>query len=101
MTKRPTPKSAKDSTAAQTISVNRAPVLTLWAAIVAERTGYDRDAALSIGRAVAGLNAQTKGRRRGMFKPKAADEKKPPRDRSGEEIVEMLGRPVPLRETAD
>jgi len=45
-----------------------APVLALWA-VVAERLGFDRDEALPLGRAVAGLNAQSKGRRLGVFKP--------------------------------
>ena len=51
------------------ISINRAPVLTLWAAIVAQRLGFNKNEALTLGRAVAGLNAQTKGRRLGIFKP--------------------------------
>ena len=29
------------------ISINRAPVLTLWAAVVAERLGFNRDTALT------------------------------------------------------
>jgi len=41
----------------RTIYINRAPVLTLWAAVVAERLGFSRDEALTLGRAVAGLNA--------------------------------------------
>ena len=51
------------------ISINRAPVLTLWAAVVAQRLGFGEDEALSLGKAVAGLNAQVKGRRLGIFKP--------------------------------
>ncbi len=43
------------------ILINRAPVLTLWATIVAERLGFDQDEALSLGKAVAGLTAQSKG----------------------------------------
>jgi hypothetical protein len=39
------------------VMVNRAPVLTLWAAVVAEVLGFDHDEALTLGRAVAGLNA--------------------------------------------
>ena len=31
------------------IEINRAPVLTLWGAVVAERMGYDWDAAASFG----------------------------------------------------
>jgi hypothetical protein len=56
-----------------TISNNRAPVLTLWATVVAERLGFDRDEALSLGKALAGPNAQTNGRRLGIFQP--AEEK--------------------------
>ena len=41
--------------------------MTLWAAVVAARLGFDEDEALSLGKAVAGLNAQAKGRRRGSF----------------------------------
>jgi hypothetical protein len=41
--------------------VNRAPVLTLWAAVVAEVLGFKHDEALTLGRAVAGLNAYSKG----------------------------------------
>ena len=37
---------ATTSMAKHTISINRAPVLTLWAAVVAERMGLHRDEAL-------------------------------------------------------
>jgi len=33
----------------KTVSINRAPVLTLWAAVVAERLGFDREEALTLG----------------------------------------------------
>jgi len=46
----------------RTISINRAPVLTLWAAVVAQRLGFNEGEALSLGKALAGLNAQAKGR---------------------------------------
>jgi hypothetical protein len=85
------------------ILVNRAPVLTLWAAVVAERLGFDRDEALTLGRAVAGLNAQTKGRALGIFKPapKALREQRR-KLKSGDQItVELLGRRVPSVHTAD
>ncbi|HKL63094.1 MAG TPA: hypothetical protein VJ883_06985, partial [Woeseiaceae bacterium] len=51
------------------LKINRAPVLTLWAAVVAERLGFARDEALTLGRAVAGLNAYSKGRSLGLFEP--------------------------------
>jgi hypothetical protein len=85
----------------ETILVNRAPVLTLWAAVVAERLGYDREAALSLGKAVAGLNAQTKGRALGIYKPAEKIEGAPPKKVGlGEELwIELLGRPVPAKNT--
>lgn len=44
-----------------TLRINRAPVLTLWAAVVAERIGEARDTALTMGQALAGLTAYSKG----------------------------------------
>jgi hypothetical protein len=84
------------------IRINRAPVLTLWAAVVAERLGFDRDEALSLGRAVAGLNAQSKGRRLGVFRP---HEEKPEKARGRGEgerfLVEVCSRDVPAAVTPD
>ncbi len=44
----------------RTITIQRAPVLTLWASVVARRLGFERDEALTLGRAVAtlGVHAQ-------------------------------------------
>ncbi len=54
----------------QMVMINRAPVLTLWAYVVAERLGYEHDTALTLGKAVAGLNAQSKDRMLGIFGPR-------------------------------
>ena len=72
----PRHREASSLTQRRTISINRAAVLTLWAAVVAERLGFDRDAALTLGRAVAGLNAYANGVSLGLFEPssKAVDE---------------------------
>jgi hypothetical protein len=48
--------------AAMPVTVNRAPVLTLWAAVVAERLGHPPDTALTLGRSVAGSAARVKAR---------------------------------------
>jgi hypothetical protein len=40
------------------IRVNRAPVLTLWATVVAKRLGYPPETALTLGRFVAGSSAR-------------------------------------------
>jgi hypothetical protein len=85
-----------------TIEINRAPVLTLWAAAVAERLGFDREEALSLAKAVAGLNAQAKGRALGIFKAKRESVEKAKQREHGEEFwIELCGRPVPAKNTAD
>lgn len=87
---------------AKTISINRAPVLTLWAAVVAQRLGFDQDEALTLGKALAGLNAQAKGRRLGIFKPHEEKPKKAREKERGEEFwIEVCGRPVPSKNTED
>jgi hypothetical protein len=86
----------------RTILINRAPVLTLWATTVAERLGFDHDEALSLGKAVAGLTAQSKGRRLGIYKPVPEDVKKARARKRGEEFfVEICGRQVPAVNTTD
>ncbi len=89
--------------AKNTVTVNRAPVLTLWVAVVAERLGFDADAALTLGKAVAGLNAQAKGRRLGIFKPPRLTEGQRPRKYGlGEDFwVDLCGRAVPAKNTKD
>jgi hypothetical protein len=87
-----------------TVSVNRAPVLALWAAVVAERLGHDRDAALTLGRAVSGLNAQRKGRRLGIFGPPESgvpERRRVAREAKGAFTIELLGREVPAMRTPD
>ena len=86
----------------RTILINRAPVLTLWATTVAERVGFDRDEALSLGKAVAGLTAQSKGRRLGIYKPVPQEVKKARTRKRGEEfLIEICGWPVPAVNTTD
>ena len=82
------------------IKINRAPVLTLWAAVVAERLGHDREAALTLGRAVAGLNAQSKGRRLGIYEETEAEkETREKKEKTPLEVVPVLGRAVPVTHT--
>ena len=84
------------------ILINRAPVLTLWATAVAERLGFDQDEALSLGKAVAGLTAQSKGRRLGLYKPVPQEVKKARARKRGEEfLIEICGRQVPAINTTD
>ena len=88
--------------ATKKIKINRAPVLTLWAAVVAKRLGYDEETALTLGKAVAGLNAQSKGKKLGIYEEKSEEEKKEDKkkERSAKpEFVELLGRGVPAVKT--
>ena len=86
-----------------TIEINRAPVMTLWAAVVAERLGHARGEALTLGRAVAGMNAQSKAVHLGLREPSESAEKgekgKRPAAKPG--TVLLLGRAVPVVKTAE
>lgn len=81
------------------IRVNRAPVLTLWAAVVAERLGHPPDTALSLASAVAGTAARAKARRLGIAedRDRAADAApmKP------QATTRLLGRDIPLTHDDD
>lgn len=90
--------------AENTVTVNRAPVLTLWGTVVAERLGYDEDAALTLSKVMAGLNAQSKGRMLGIFgEPKAPERGGPPKKFGlGEDFwIVLCGRNVPAKNTED
>lgn len=85
------------------IMINRAPVLTLWAAVVAERLGLDRDEALTMGKALSGLTAHAKGVRLGIYEPSpetVSDRRKTLQQ--GEEIdLHLMGRSIPTVHTKD
>lgn len=85
--------------AGEKFKINRAPVLTLWAAVVAERLGYERQAALTLGKSVAGLTAQSKGRRLGIFEEKKGEPKPETQRPEKPEFIELLGRGVPAART--
>lgn len=87
---------------ADSIAINRAPVLTLWAAVVAERLGFDWSEALTLGRAVAGLNAHSKGVSLGLFEPtpEAVREQRAKALR-GAIKIELLHRAVPAVRTPE
>ena len=79
--------------------INRAPVLTLWATVVAQRMGYSEDEALTLGKAIAGYTAQFKGRILGIYsareKAETGEEK---REERKVEFVELMGRQIPTIE---
>jgi hypothetical protein len=88
--------------ASKLVRTNRAPVLTLWAVVVAERLGYSRSEALTLGKCLAGLNAQSKGQRLGIFEP-SAQRGKPgrPAERGRLVSVPLMGRELPVVRVGD
>ena len=84
------------------VTINRAPVLTLWGAVVAEYLGFDPEEALTLGKAVAGLTAQSKGQRLGIFTPSpeaVRKERAKKAKAAGVLRVALLGRAVPVVRT--
>ena len=80
---------------ANIVTTNRAPVLTLWGAVVAERLGYEGETALTLGKCLAGLNAQSKGRMLGIYGP-------PKKVVLGEDFwIEICDRGLPAKNTED
>lgn len=80
---------------------NRAPVLTLWVAVVSERQGYTFEEGLTFGRWVAGILAQSKGRSLGIYSPKEkTDEMVRARQHKEAEMgvhrVEAFGMQIPV-----
>lgn len=85
------------------ILVNRAPFLTLWASVVARRLGYDEEAALTLGRAVAGQTAAAKGKRLGLLQPRPAEERQrldERREELGAHAVVLMDRVIACVQTA-
>jgi hypothetical protein len=83
-----------------TVTINRAPVLTLWAAVVAQRQGLSWEEALTFGRYISGMLAQSKGRSLGIFEEheKTEEELEERRARDAElgvERVEVFGMRCP------
>jgi len=106
------PARRSSESAAHVVRVNRAPVLALWAAVVAERAGFRREEALTLGQALAGLNARSKGKRLGIYEDTGKPEKRlPVHDGSAASArakkigakfaVALVGREVPAIRTED
>jgi len=87
----------------QTVKINRAPVLTLWAAIVAERLGFDEAEALTLGKALAGYTAQAKGQLLGIYHPQESGPAKKLEGATEPDLVfvNLMGRALPALITPD
>ncbi|KAL1694511.1 hypothetical protein GGG16DRAFT_47064 [Schizophyllum commune] len=76
--------------------VNRAPLMTAWASVVAERLGFAREEALSIASAFTEMNAITKGVSLGIY----SKGKEKGLDADGSQpYVDLMGRRVALFRT--
>jgi hypothetical protein len=94
---------ARTGTGVARVEINRAPVLTLWAAVVAEQLGFDRNEALTMGRVVAGLNAYAKGKALGLYKPhpKTVETERKRLAKGATLHVDLLHRAVPVVRTPE
>jgi hypothetical protein len=78
------------------VMMDRTAMLALWAEVVAEVLGFEHDEAPTVGRAVAGLNAYSKGVSPGLFQPTPREIKEQRRKMRKEEAVtiDLLDRAV-------
>ncbi|EFN57989.1 hypothetical protein CHLNCDRAFT_142148 [Chlorella variabilis] len=84
----------------QLVVTNRAPVLTLWAAVVAQREGYSWEEGLTFGRYIAGVLAHSKGKALGLYEDReVSEEEREDRRRreeeAGVERVRVFGMKCP------
>jgi len=78
--------------------VNRAPVMTAWAMVVAERMGFKREEALSIASVYTEMNATSKGVRLGIFEEERGKGMEPTQG-GGQPYVDFMGRRIPVFST--
>jgi hypothetical protein len=86
------------------IRINRAPVLTLWAAVVAEELGYPRSTALTLGKAIAGKGAVNKAKAIGLMKEQDEEDREErarARDAASDGAVFFMGKSVRVIKTKD
>ncbi len=87
----------------RTITIDRAPVLTLWASVVARRLGFRRDEALTFGRAIVGLNARSNGATSHLVtaSPKAIKQRSRELKAGKRLELDLMRRAVPVVRTRD
>ncbi|EIN10463.1 hypothetical protein PUNSTDRAFT_100008 [Punctularia strigosozonata HHB-11173 SS5] len=80
--------------------VNRAPLMTAWATVVAEALGFQREEALSIASVYTEMNAISKGVSIGVFRQGKAVGIEASEGGS-QPFVDLMGRKIPLYRTHD
>ncbi|CAL8465115.1 g4650 [Coccomyxa elongata] len=81
------------------IWINRAPTLTLWVSIVAQRQGLSKEAGLTFGKTISGILAHSKGKSIGIYEDRGKtdeeiQEKKEKEDTMGVERVDVFGMKI-------
>lgn len=79
--------------------VNRAPIMTAWSFIVAERLGFQREEALSIASVYTEMNAISKGVSIGLYEENKQQNMEASKDGS-QPYVDLMGRRIPLYQTS-
>lgn len=82
----------------KTVVVNRAPVMTAWAMIVAERLGFDREESLSIASVYTEANAVSKGVSLGLIEERRRNDIETLPE-GKQPYVDLMGRRIPLYQT--
>jgi hypothetical protein len=86
------------------IQVNRAPVLALWASVVAEALGHPPDTALTLGRYVTSSSARIKARTIGMMDEAMEATERLVRAEAlkpAVRLITLLGREIPVLAAPD
>jgi len=78
--------------------VNRAPIMTAWAMVVAERMGFQREEALSIASVYTDMNAISKGVSLGIYEPDKGNNMEASPS-GAQPYVDLMGRRIPLYRT--
>ncbi|KAM0792783.1 hypothetical protein ACM66B_002552 [Microbotryomycetes sp. NB124-2] len=86
---------AQETLKLKSVVTNRAPVMTAWATIVAERLGFSRQEALSIAQVYTDMNASSKGVSIGVLDKSRLE----PGGGPSQPFVELMGRKVPVMST--
>jgi hypothetical protein len=79
------------------ITINRAPVLSLWSFVVGRRLGYWQDTALSLAKAITGMSAYAKARSLGLVGERDTDVGKRTKvQEQNQKFIVFMGRRIPV-----
>jgi hypothetical protein len=79
------------------ITINRAPVLSLWSFVVARRLGHSHDSALSLAKAITGMSAYAKAKSLGLVEERDTDVSKRTKAREqNQKFIVFMGRRIPV-----